>query len=36
MDKSILAALSAGTPVRLHAMTVAQFSKLLEQLKELH
>jgi hypothetical protein len=36
MDKSILAALSAGTPVRLHALSMKDFSKLLEQLKELH
>jgi len=36
MDKSILSALSTGTPVRLHAMTMAEFTKLLEQLKELH
>jgi hypothetical protein len=36
MDRSILAALSAGIPIRLHAMTMAEFTKLLEQLKELH
>jgi len=36
MDKSILSALSTGTPVRLHAMTMAEFTKLLEQLKELN
>ncbi len=33
MDKSILTALTTGTPIRLHAMTMAEFTQLLELLK---
>jgi hypothetical protein len=33
MDRSILAALMTGKPVRLHAMTMKEFSQLLESIK---
>jgi len=34
VTESILTALRAGTPVRLRAMSMTQFAKLLKELKE--
>ncbi len=35
MDKAILTALTTGTPVRLHAMSMIKFIELLNQLQEM-